>query len=83
MTLCSDVAPHSAVTASHTSLAKSSSVAVPPARPGGEPRPYQIMCALARAYRDKLNEALEVYQQEGEAPPKELKEVIERLNQLI
>ena len=59
------------------------SVKPPPARPGGDPRPYQIMRALARAYRDKLNEALEVYQQEGEAPPQELIEVIERLNQLI
>lgn len=34
-------------------------------------------------YRDKLNEALRLYQQRGQVPPEELVEVIEQLNRLI
>jgi pseudouridine kinase len=44
------------------------SVDGPPARPGGTVRSYQIMSMLVRAYRDKLNQALQSYQQQGQAP---------------
>ena len=41
------------------------------------------MRALAQAYRDKLQEAVQVYQARGQAVPEQLTDVIDYLTQLI
>ena len=41
------------------------------------------MLKVIEAYRDKLNQTLQLYQQSGQTPPSELVEVIDHLNRLI
>ena len=43
----------------------------------------RAMLDVVEAYRDRLNEVLQLYQQRGRTPPNELVAVIDHLNRLI